>query len=65
MGQRRVEEQPCNTCWPSVFLNLCPSLAALGARFPGEAWVRPYYVECTTSRQICEVKQRQAQLVLW
>ena len=27
-------------------------------------WVRPYYAECTTSRLICEVKQRQAQLVL-
>ena len=27
-------------------------------------WVRPYYGESTTSRSICEVKHRQAQLVL-
>ena len=29
-----------------------------------QRWVRPYLVESTTSRPICEVKQLQAQLVL-
>ncbi len=54
-------QSPVCTAWSCTTRN-----AILVYRRPvfQHSWVRPHYAESTTSRLICEVKQRQAQLVL-
>ncbi len=64
--ESKVEEEETLADLLSVFTNNSLGLPFYVGSCKQEElfWVRPYYAENTTSRPICEVKQRQAQLVL-
>ena len=73
-SRRPCRRQVVNRFWKArvaYFVTSCvsfrevQSLSKLWVRLPDLHRVRPHYVDSTASRPICEVKLRQAGLVVW